>query len=54
MYLLLLLTLFVVGVLMLVLVVALALWIRTIRARRRAMISRFAVDAPQLAPYDEE
>ena len=43
----------VVGVpVLVVLLVALALWVRTARARRRATISRIAADAPQL-PHDE-
>ncbi len=49
-----LLTLAVVGVpVSLVLLVALALWVRTVRARRRATTSRIPEDAPQLPQHDD-
>lgn len=49
-----LLTLTVVGVpVLLVLLVAVALWVRTVRARCRATISRIPEDAPQLPQHDD-
>lgn len=51
----LLLTLAVVGIpVLLVLLAAVTLWVRTIRARRRAEASSLADDAPQLPQHDDE